>query len=204
VSGRLAIPEPSPGLDVSTLCDRVERWVADVDDVATLNDTDAKMAAIAAYISSTRTTGLARVEAVRRRLEVRIGELTPARNRWSEPEPGSDSLDQQTRSKFRAMAEHRDVVDAVVARSTDARPATRTRVLDAIAKVKAEHDPRTPERVHAEQMARRVRRLHDVVTGWPEFRTLRDASHRAELLELCGPTLREYIAEIEGEIEWKT
>jgi hypothetical protein len=66
-----------------------------------------------------------------RRLEVRIGELL------GDPRPGertdlsfaSDGLTPNERHYFRTMAAHADVVEDVIAESTDEEPASRRRVL---------------------------------------------------------------------------
>lgn len=137
----LAIPEPAPSLDIRGVCAAVAEWAATVEDASALADADAKLAAIATYLSHTSRQGLAEVENTRRRLEVRIGELTPReQGKRSDlettcPHPGQVP-ERQRAAEFRQMAEHRDVVEQVMATATDDRPATRSRVLGAIAEVK--------------------------------------------------------------------
>lgn len=67
--------------------------------------------------------GRARVAAAMRRLEVRIGELlgaTSAGKRHDlEPSGVTEGLSRHERHEFRRMAEHPDVVEDVIADSTD-------------------------------------------------------------------------------------
>jgi hypothetical protein len=84
-----------------------------------------------AYLERTSTEGRARTAAAMRRLEVRIGQLLgPAEvgaNQHSGAPHRDEGLHDQQRSDFRRMAEHEDVVEEVIAGSTDEEAAKRAR-----------------------------------------------------------------------------
>jgi hypothetical protein len=116
---------------------QVVAWAEESDDVAQVRDMSNKWAAITEYVRRTSREGIAEAEAALRRLEVRVGVLLgPAQHggdRKSD-QVHRDELDlrSQNRSHFRAMAEHPEVVEQVIAQSTDADPPSRTKVLNAI------------------------------------------------------------------------
>lgn len=161
----LAIPEPpQAALDVFGQCQAIEAWAETVDDIGALRDTAAKLEAIDTYLSRTSTEGRAAVAATMRRLEVRIGELSPRRQGertdLTSCEP-QEVLRPDERSRFRTMAEHRDVVEDVIANSTDERPATRNAVLQAI-------DIKRARKEHREQNRAELRALMDEINP-PDF-----------------------------------
>jgi len=98
-----------------------------------LRDAGHKLEAIRTYLARTSIEGQARVSASERRLEVLIGELLgpasmagPGRGK---PSFANDGLTRNERSDFRSMAENADVVEEVIAESTDEKPASRRKVL---------------------------------------------------------------------------
>lgn len=155
--------EPTSLVGVEDQCSAVEAWAASADNVAELRDAMNKLSAISEYLTLTSSEGVARVEAAKRRLEVRIGQvLGPAQNggdRKSDQfrHDGTD-LDRHQRSEFRQMAEHPEVVEQVIATSTDEAPASRRQVTQAI---KATRPVTTPRRSPLPEQADRA--------GW-EFR----------------------------------
>lgn len=139
----VVVPKPGDVLDTRTLherCDAIDRWAGETDDVDALQAARAGLSAIDEYLLRTSVAGRARVQASLRQLEVRIGELLgPAdldgkrRNQHSELSTAVESsISKDERSAFRRMAAHRDVVDEVIAGSSDERPASRARVLRTI------------------------------------------------------------------------
>jgi hypothetical protein len=129
--------DQNEGLAVYEQCESIERWAAECDSVPQLRDAGHKLAAIDEYLSRTTTEGRARVAAAMRRLEVRVGVLLgpaevgrPVRENVDRDRHSDVSRDQ--RADFRRMAEHPDIVDEVIAKSTDEEPASRRKVTEAI------------------------------------------------------------------------
>lgn len=153
----LAIPEPA-ALDLAQVADlaqAITAWADTIDDVAAIRDTAARWAAITEYVRRKSTQGLAVAEAALRRLEVRVGVLLgPAVNggdrRSDQFDRDRTDLTPDARREFRTLAEHADVVEQVIAESTDQRPPSRRRCLLAIQQAEwaaedaevAEHMPR--------------------------------------------------------------
>ncbi len=134
----LSVPRPADVSNVYDLCQRTDERLAFVDDVAEAYDAKAKFAAIDTYLAQTTQDGRGRLAATMRRLETRIGELigeaipnggiTGVGSIANDPTP----LSKDERSEFRLMAAHPDVVEAVIADSTDATPPSRRKVIRAI------------------------------------------------------------------------
>lgn len=133
--------EPASLVAVEEQCASVERWAEACTSVAELREACNKLSAIDSYLAHTSRDGRARVAAAMRRLEVRIGILL------GPPERGGDRGNQHTggkssasempltpneRSQFRNMADHEDIVEDEIAKSTDEQPASRRKVMDAI------------------------------------------------------------------------
>lgn len=137
----LAVVEPSSLVQVDEQCTSIEVWAEQPDrTIAELRDAGHKLAAIDEYLARTSTEGRARVAATQRRLEVRIGVLLgPAspngKGSGSIAIDPSEALSKDERSAFRKMAEHPDVVDDVIASSTDEQPASRRKVVDKIKEI---------------------------------------------------------------------
>lgn len=170
VSNALVIPRPTDVVDVYGLCQSIEQRIAEVDDIATLKDAQAKLGAIAEYVGRTSKDGIAQIQATMRRLEVRVGEVIGVPragvNQHTEAAPaGEGSITRHERNEFRQMAEHKEVVEAVIAQSTDKAPPSRAKILSAIAFEKLrkatedqpDENPRTRE-----GLARRVQTARDM------------------------------------------
>lgn len=149
----IAIPRPSADVDVPGVCSAIEAWADDVTDVAAIKDARARLSAIDTYIAQTSTTGRKTVAAAMLRLETRIGELIGAVSERERTDlnpalsVATDSLTKDERHDFREMAKHADVVEDVIANSTDANPPSRRKVLTEIkhTKQQAEFDAITAE-----------------------------------------------------------
>ena len=157
--------EPTSLVAVEDQCARVEAWAEQSDSVPELRDAMNKLSAISEYLTLTSTEGVARVEAAKRRLEVRIGQVLgpPQQGRRVdlEPLPRAEEVPvpPTQRHEFRQMAAHPDVVEQVIAESTDDNPPSRRQVTEAI---KAEKPPAPkPRRTPLPEQAERA--------GW-EFR----------------------------------
>jgi len=112
-------------------------WADTVDDVAEVRDAANKWAAITEYVRRTSREGVAEAESALRRLEVRVGQLLgPAspNGKGSGSHASDPSIGPDDRSRFRAMADNADVVEDVIAASTDADPPSRRKVLHEIAR----------------------------------------------------------------------
>ena len=135
----VAVREPASLVEVDAQCSAVEAWAAACESIPALCDASNKLAAIDEYLARTSTVGRARVAAAMRRLEVRIGELLgPARTgdnqHTNEPSFANDgSLTRNQRREFRQMAEHPEVVEEVIAQSSDQRPPSRRSVMQRLA-----------------------------------------------------------------------
>lgn len=203
---------PMTALDIANQCRSVEVWAESCTSVEELREADHRLAAIAEYVKRTSTEGRAKVEAARRRLEVRIGQLlgpapTPqqsgAKKGSSANEPSPLTKDE--RSQFRKMADHPELVDAVIDDSNDESPASRRRVLDEINRAK--HGPAaepTPEELaaveHAAHIARCCARLEKLHDGWPQFAGLRDHPDRDEILAALTAHDRQFVLDLEVEL----
>lgn len=142
--------EPTSLVAVEDQCARIEAWAETCDNVAELRDAMNKCSAISEYLRLTSTEGRARVEAAKRRLEVRIGLLlgpprTPTETgRGTQRRDSEIEIPEHQHSSFRAMAADPDEVEAVIAASTDQNPPSRRKVMDAI---KAKRNPPSEEDV---------------------------------------------------------
>lgn len=132
-----AIPEPSttPVPALLDACAAIVAWARGCDDVAEVREAHRRMKAIAAYLESQDHARTARTAMIQ--IEVRIGELLgPAVNggdRRSDQLPREvTDLPPNRAHEFRKMAAHPDVVEQVIAESTEKAPASRSKVLEAI------------------------------------------------------------------------
>ncbi len=154
MSGLAIATEPGSLVQVDQQCEMVERWAAQETSIPAIRDASNRLAAIDEYLSRTSTEGRARVAASQRRLEVRIGHLLGearetqgTRNDLSPAnEKCDDGLSPNLRKDFRFMANHDDVVEEVIAESTDRRPASRARVKN---EIRERHTDRTATGVAA-------------------------------------------------------
>jgi hypothetical protein len=156
---------PMTALDIANQCRNVEVWAESCTSIEELKEADHRLAAIAEYVKRTSTEGRAKVEAARRRLEVRIGQLLgpapdPSESKRTDLDPSLASegseLTPNQRSQSRAMADHPEIVEAVIDESDDATPASRRRVLDEINRAKQA----PPEEIHARTVALAAKELH--------------------------------------------
>lgn len=167
--------EPTSLVAVAFQCASIERWADTCDSIPELRDANNKLAAIDEYLNRTSTEGRARVAEAQRYLEVRIGTLlgpvpTPqesgSRKGSLANEPSN--LTPNERSQFRAMAEHPEIVEEVIAESTDDAPASRRKVMKAIKqRVRKTPTPLTEEELEAErleaELEQRVQRLRTAI-----------------------------------------
>lgn len=110
-------------------------WAESVDDVSEVRDAAAKWGAITEYVRRASREGVADAVAVLRRLQQRVGELLPPAvvgSHHSVAIEGAEELSKDDRHDFRLMAEHPDIVEQVIAASTDTDPASRRKVIRAI------------------------------------------------------------------------
>lgn len=164
--------EPTSLVAVAHQCASIEQWADTCDSIPELRDANNKLAAIDEYLNRTSTEGRARVAEAQRHLEVRIGSILGppkiGRPETSVANDISDGLTRNERSEFRAMADNADVVEAVVAESTDEAPASRRKVMKAIKqKVRKQPAPLTDEELEAErleaELEQRVQRLRTAI-----------------------------------------
>lgn len=136
--------EPTSLVAVDDQCAAVEAWAETCSSVPELRDATNKLAAIDEYLIRTSVSGRSRVAAAMRRLEVRIGKLLgPSEVGANQHTQGGvqrdEPLSPQQRHAFREMAAHEDEVEAVIAESTDDKPASRRSVMDRIKNAKAKN-----------------------------------------------------------------
>lgn len=134
----LAIPQPQAVgvVDLPSLCERATVWVEQAHDVAEIKDNLNRFAAIDRYMELTGADHRKPVQATMRRFEVRIAEVSPARQGERtdlQPIPHEEEVIPANRlSEFRQMAANPDVVDEVINESTDEDPPSRRKVMKAI------------------------------------------------------------------------
>ena len=165
--------EPTSLVAVAFQCASIERWADTCDSIPELRDANNKLAAIDEYLNRTSTEGRARVAEAQRHLEVRIGTLLGPADLGGDRKSDQftrevTDLSANERSQFRAMADNADVVDAVVAESTDEAPASRRKVMKAIKqRVRKQPVPLTEEELEAErleaELEQRVQRLRTAI-----------------------------------------
>lgn len=200
------MPAPVTAVQVAEQCRSIEAWASQCDSVDEIREADNRLAAIAEYVKRTSTEGRARVEAARRRLEARIGQLLPpSENKGPATRNRDDGLSRQQKNDFRKLADHPEIVDAVIDDSDDESPASRRRVLDEINRVKqTPPPPETPAerdaRERAEADRRSADRLINVARGWATLTGLAENERRAEILALIDPAYRRVIEEAEEAI----
>lgn len=123
-------------------------WAKEVDDLEAVREVSAKWAAITTYIRETQGPGIFAAEAVKRRLEARIGALLRPAKRGRPAKALVDviaperAITRHDRDDFRKMAANEDVMEDVIAVSDDDSPPTRARVLGAI----RAQEPQAPQR----------------------------------------------------------
>lgn len=152
--------EPMSLAAVDDVCTRLETWADQTADVDALNEARSKLAAVDAYIARTSKEGRGRVAATDRRLETRIGKLLGPAKLDHDRSPGATSsandlgLTPNERHAFRQMAEHEDIVETEVAKSTDERPTSRRTILNAIKKARADERAKLDEEIDRRNLTR--------------------------------------------------
>ena len=199
---------PVTSMDIATQCRSIEVWAQHCNSIDELREADHKLAAIGEYVRRTSTEGRAKVEAARRRLEARIGQLLgPAK--CGPPAADESSLASEDslltandRSHFRKLADHPDIVDAVIDESTDEAPASRRRVLDEINRRRsaAPTEEETAAAEHAAWIRRAARRCEKFLDGYEQVVTLRTEPDRDEILAALTEPDRTRLLAIEQEL----
>lgn len=129
--------EPTSLVAVHDQCAAIEAWAETCESVPELKDAVNKLSAIEEYLSRTSTEGRGRVADAMRRLQVRIGKLlgpvpSPQESGARKGSGATEALSRHDRHDFRKMAEHEDIVEQVIAESSDDEPASRRKVIEAI------------------------------------------------------------------------
>ena len=131
---------------IATMGASLSAWAQEANDASEVRDAAARWSAITAYVRRTSKEGIAEAEAVLRRLEVRVGQLLgPAvvgTNQHSEGTLASvpSEISRQERIRLRDLAQHADIVETVIAESTDANPPSQIKVLKAISASKQRNE----------------------------------------------------------------
>lgn len=149
---------------VAGYCAEVEAFAAELTNPADVAEVRDRWAAVTEYMRRKSREGIAQAEATMRRLEIRIGQLSPAQqgqrsDLTTSPDAGrsSDSvipLSPNRMTEARKQAEHPDVVEQVIADSTDDNPPTKAKVLDAIRAAK-QAEPQVSPRYTRQQILER-------------------------------------------------
>lgn len=173
---------------------QVVAWAEQVDDIGQVREAADKWAAITEYVRRSSREGVAGAEATLRRLEVRVGQLLGPATRDHDRTAGSTSvvpdIERHARSDLRDLAEHADVVEQVIAESTDAEPPSRRKVLAAI----RDHKDRTRTRTPAEVEFERGRRDREDIEARAQARRQFNASTGNALF--CLAVLADVPAEV--------
>ncbi|MGE3835974.1 MAG: hypothetical protein AB7H43_14500 [Acidimicrobiia bacterium] len=209
----LRTPEGMTLAGINDYMGEVELLIADLDTLPALQEVGLRLEMFRTYVEGHSREGVARIEAARRRLELRIGQIAdpPApgsRTDLEEDEPnlaGAPArLSRPDLTDRRALAEHPDVVEDVIAGSTDESPPSRRKTMDAIRrrKEKPPTEPASPDpdvaliqrrRVITEQLVR-LDRQWDKVAAHPaaDF-----DKHHAAVLQTLGRAVLKLYAEID-------
>lgn len=134
-----AIPTPSTAAipDLLNAGLALTEWAQTCDDVQALEEASKAWSVVTQYL--TMQEHAREAQAVARRLEQRIGEVSPdrqgERTDLTSSERGGSSIPSNRLAEFRKMAAHPAVVDQVINESTEKEPPSRNRVLEAIREV---------------------------------------------------------------------
>ena len=144
-----AIIETTSAVVLADQCSALELWADGCESIPELRDANNRLAAIEEYLNRTSTEGRARVAEAQRHLEVRIGELLGPAERGGDRKSDQFTrevidLSANERSQFRAMAEHPNIVEDVIAESTNDAPASRRKVINAIRAASSNQRRRSP------------------------------------------------------------
>jgi len=120
----LSIPQPQHVVP-RDFADKVKAWTEIQDKLEHLRETDRKLAALIGYLGDREQR--AQVEAARRWVEVRIGQLLGGTSQGQrvdlEHSVATESLNKDERYDFRKLAEHADVVERTIASGNVSRAA---------------------------------------------------------------------------------
>ncbi len=136
MSALALVTQPSSLAAIHQDCDAVDVWAEGCESISELREVLSRLSAVSDYLASTSKEGRGRYAETMRRLEVRIGKLLGPASPNGAYESGSvatdPSITRHERNEFRQMAENDDVVEDVIANSTDDQPASRRKVMRAI------------------------------------------------------------------------
>lgn len=150
----LPTPQTLDSRNLAEYCVYVTKWAAQADDLDEVRETAAKWGALVEYVKRTSREGVAEAEATLRRLEVRVGQLigpSLGPGRPTDEMSSTNDISRNARHDLRDLAEHPDIVEQVIAASTDAEPPSRRKVLAAIREHKDTTRTRTPAEIEFEQ-----------------------------------------------------
>jgi len=178
----LATPgSPITAQQIAEQCRSIEVWAEHCESIPELREADNRLAAIGEYLERTTTTGRNAVAAARLRLEARIGALLGPAERGGDRRSdqvdrdrldptGANLLTKDQRSQFRKLADHPEIVEAVINDSDDENPASRRRALDEINRARHAPPPEPgPDELRlrrATAIARAAHKAHELFVTW--------------------------------------
>ena len=174
--------EPTSLAVVYDNCERIEAWAETCTDVAELRDYMNKCSAMSEYMRLTSTEGIARIEAAKRHLEVRVGVLLGQPRQGQKAMGGGPLLSEEDvriaaaqRSDFRAMAADPETVEEVIAASSDDAPPTRKKVMDAIKSKRAGNDADSAfKKLHRHDAEQRIVKAREMAAAGYTSRQIAD------------------------------
>lgn len=121
---------------------QVVAWAEQIEDVAEVREMSDKWAGIIEYARRKSKDGIAQAEAALRRLELRVSALTETAPVGRPPETASAQAisDRNERSYLNQIREHPEIVERVIAESTDDSPPSRRKVITAIRDTRVRQD----------------------------------------------------------------
>lgn len=125
-SGAIVTPE-----QIAEVGGLLVQWAEQTEDAAEVKDAADRWAAITEYVRRQNNEGVAQAEATLRRLELRVSVLLPDAVVGSHASAIA-GVNRDERRWFRKIGAHPDIVEQVIAESSDADPASRRKVLRAI------------------------------------------------------------------------
>jgi hypothetical protein len=137
-----AIKKTTDLQQIDSQCEAIEAWAEHSKSIPDLQETSNRLAAIDRYLASKTKSGRNRIAHTQRKLEAYIGVLLPrqqGKRTDKELRRRDDEVDipNATKHDFRKMAEYPEIIEEVVAESTDEDPASRRKVMRAIKEVES-------------------------------------------------------------------